>query len=818
MEPRMILFILTLLLCVTLLSLSSCNLSMMNDGESVNEYIFPYINFTLSNDKSYYTASVVEDAQLSRVYIPAYADYANESLPVKVFTGFEGDGDESQLTSIVFEAATTEFTSDLFLYATELETFKIESVDKSSLTYYKDLPTVVKPGTCAFDGWYLKKLPNLKVKNGDTVIPGYSTLFPKWIEHVLTYYEGYAKTCTENGLLSYYKCSSCNKLYLDETALEEVTQEDLIIPASHELKYIEAKEVTCTEDGNIAYYKCTVCGLCYRDKDATSANYIEEDKTKISAQGHALVHHEAKAATCTEDGNIEYYSCERCNNSYYDNACTKLIANPTEKIPIKALGHDWKAKYGESLRDGHWEECTRCKKTQNNSDHTFDEGKVTTAPTHTSYGITTYTCTFCKATKTENKPIPEGDHIWDSGTVTEPTCTERGYTHYKCTIEGCTATYDDNYKDPLGHALEHYEKKDASCTKNGYEEYYLCTRCGKYYIDSLAKNQIEEPIKIEATGHTWGSIYYIDDETNTHYKLCTKCSSKGQEASHTYQEITEGRNPLSSATCTQAAIYKESCICGKEGTATFEYGKPLGHELTHYNSKTASCTEDGNIEYWHCSRLMCNGYFTDEKAQNKVSKEDVMLPKTGHTLPEAWTITEDGHYKICEVCNQECEYSSHTSGYLFDNDEHWKGCAVCKYEVPNTREKHTLTQESTTKYVCHTCGYTLDLSDSGSGGSFEVEEEILTPMGHFSGKGEETTVDGRRAWKWTLSFVDDNEKHKSDVLAWYVEDEKIEGSEGKSTIEYTLKTLSSYKIRVVFANEYSTGSYEKTIYGTDFPF
>ncbi len=75
--------------------------------------------------------------------------------------------------------------------------------------------------------------------------------------------------------------------------------------------------------------------------------------------------------------------------------------------------------------------------------HTWNNGVVTTQPTCTKKGITTYTCTGCNKTKTEEN-VPALGH--DYSVVVEvvaPTETEWGYTVYKCSR--CTETRTTDY-------------------------------------------------------------------------------------------------------------------------------------------------------------------------------------------------------------------------------------------------------------------------------------------------------------------------------------------------------------------------------------
>ncbi len=77
----------------------------------------------------------------------------------------------------------------------------------------------------------------------------------------------------------------------------------------------------------------------------------------------------AKADSCTEDGNSEYYTCSICGKHYSDETARTEIAG--DSWIIKATGHKW------------------------------DSGKVTKAATTTETGIKTYTCTVCNTTQKE---------------------------------------------------------------------------------------------------------------------------------------------------------------------------------------------------------------------------------------------------------------------------------------------------------------------------------------------------------------------------------------------------------------------------------
>ena len=62
------------------------------------------------------------------------------------------------------------------------------------------------------------------------------------------------------------------------------------------------------------------------------------------------------------------------------------------------------------------------------------------------------------------------------------------------------------------------------------------------------------------------------------------------------------------------------------------------HSMVHTPKKDATCTEDGNIEYWYCKN--CDTYFSDENATEELS--DVVIPATGHHYVNGYC-TKCGH-------------------------------------------------------------------------------------------------------------------------------------------------------------------------------
>ena len=197
-------------------------------------------------------------------------------------------------------------------------------------------------------------------------------------EHSIKAVEAKDPTCIEDGNIAHYKCNVCGTLFSDEEATTEITLDDTVIPASHSLVKIDRIEATCTEDGNIEYYTCSVCDKLFADEEATTEITIED--TVITAKGHKLVKTDRKEATCTEDGNIEYYTCSVCNKLFADEKATTEIT--IEDTVITAKGHSYDS--------------------------------VVTPPTCTEAGYTTHTCANCGDSYVDSE-VPATGHSYKDG-------------------------------------------------------------------------------------------------------------------------------------------------------------------------------------------------------------------------------------------------------------------------------------------------------------------------------------------------------------------------------------------------------------------
>ncbi len=240
-----------------------------------------------------------------------------------------------------------------------------------------------------------------------------------------------------------YKAASCTKAgSYDEavycTACNTELSRNTVELAVTEHKYSTAVTEPDCINGGYTTYTCTVCGDTYVD------NYVD-------ALGHTEKILGAVVPTCTETGLTEGKQCTVCG----------VIT--VEQTIVPATGHTAGAVVVENYKAADCENAG-------------------------SYDSVVY-CTVCDAELTrEAVEIDALGHSYDA-VVTSPTCTEKGYTTYTCSE--CNDTYTDNYVDATNHVGEETYVLIVMENGNCYEITYCC-RCdaelGRKLIDPVAQN------------------------------------------------------------------------------------------------------------------------------------------------------------------------------------------------------------------------------------------------------------------------------------------------------------------------------------------
>ena len=114
--------------------------------------------------------------------------------------------------------------------------------------------------------------------------------------------------------------------------------------------------------------------------------------------------------------------------------------------------------------------------------HVWGNGVVTTAPTETTPGVRTFTCSGCDQTRTEAIPAT-GAHDYRFTKTFAPTCTDGGYDLYTCS--GCGATEQRNLTDAAGHKWDGGTVTTAPTETTPGVRTFTCTVCGQTRTETI---------------------------------------------------------------------------------------------------------------------------------------------------------------------------------------------------------------------------------------------------------------------------------------------------------------------------------------------
>ncbi len=114
--------------------------------------------------------------------------------------------------------------------------------------------------------------------------------------------------------------------------------------------------------------------------------------------------------------------------------------------------------------------------------HVWGNGVVTTAPTETTPGVRTFTCSGCDQTRTEAIPAT-GTHDYQFTKNVAPTCTDGGYDLYTCS--GCGATEQRNLTDAAGHKWDGGTVTTAPTETTPGVRTFTCTVCGQTRTETI---------------------------------------------------------------------------------------------------------------------------------------------------------------------------------------------------------------------------------------------------------------------------------------------------------------------------------------------
>lgn len=399
---------------------------------------------------------------------------------------------------------------------------------------------------------------------------------------------------------------------------------NIIDKANHSLVWVTDKEATENAAG-IQHEECTICGI------------LRNENTEIPmlSHTHIMTAISAKKATCTAEGNIAYWHCEKCDKYYLDSGgnteitladtvIEKIAHNYIEKPDVKYL----KSAATCTAKATYYKSCSVCGEQ---SAETFEHG--------------------------ESNP---NNHIGDTyiKNQKEATCYEEGYT-------GDTYCADCDAKLSSGTVIEKNAHNPASVWST--DENYHWKDCQTIGCGNI----------VDKASHTGG------EATCTKKAICEVCGIQYGEVNADNHKNTEIRN-AKAATCTENG-YTGDTYCTDCGTKLSD-GEVVksGHILEKINAKEATHYADGNIEYFECS--ICGKLFKDADAKTEITVKETVIAKGEHSYADGYKTDSESHWKEC-ACGNIIEKSVHgfsdwsivKEATDYENGSKKRICAVCGY-------------------------------------------------------------------------------------------------------------------------------------------
>lgn len=379
---------------------------------------------------------------------------------------------------------------------------------------------------------------------------------------------------------------------------------------------------------------CTAERVCKGDESHVESETVDTTSVVVT---------EAK---CEEDGLKRYTADFKTNEAFLDQ---------TKEVTLKAIGHDYQfvefvwtetpgnytaqAKYVCSHDDSHIE-----------MHDALIDVKQTTAPTCENTGLLTYTATYETHSDTKTEVLQAKGHSWGNPTYVW------NEDHTEC-VATSVCSNDASHVLTENGTIEVTPIVPATCEASGTAKF-----TATFTNEEFETQEVEGTVK--ALGHEYQFVEFVWEGFTAKAKFV--CSHDNEHVELRDAEVSDSL--VTPATCEEDGLRTWTATYGDHSETKDQTIEALGHTMVHVNEEAATCTEDGNIEHWHCT--VCEKNYEDELGTKPLN--NVVVEKLGHDWNEPtyeWnadytectatrTCKRDGNHKESETVQATLEVTT----------------------------------------------------------------------------------------------------------------------------------------------------------------
>lgn len=429
---------------------------------------------------------------------------------------------------------------------------------------------------------------------------------------VFTAKEDVAGNQTATFNLVFGSCKDPN--YKDITGVDAGAAVSVTVEGAHVHSWTKAKDAkapTCKEAGNIEYYTCS-CGKYAKLENGKYVEIALADTVIPKTNNHTLKHEDAVVSiTCGQDNVAEHWVCTVCGKLFTD-------------------------------KDGKNE--TTLDKLTTKKAHTLVKVDAVAATCTTDGTKEHYKCTVCNRLFTDkngnnettaDKLVIPAAHKLVKTDAKAATCTTPGNKEY-WTCDVCKKVFSDAAGKnkialadttiaALGHELTKTEKVDSTCTATGHEAYWTCSRCKGIFADEQGTTATTlDKLTIAKKAHTSGD--YVTNATE-HFKTCSVCGTEIEKSREKHTFVKDDATGV------------ETCKCG------YAIGGKV--DENHQHAAGNDWFRDEN-NHWHkCTDPKCTAHVDEAKHAFKT----VSTTKDGNKTTTVEKCETCGYVKTTTVDN-----------------------------------------------------------------------------------------------------------------------------------------------------------------------